>query len=160
VLVLGKGKLLLQFINEYTLECQNGISHPPGCSLCVLEIKCRCKFIAGVFQLHSKIANCDDEALTDARVHYAINLPYIEQFFNASELLRESNELLDFLPDILLPNISFQQHSTDKSAGLLQQSLFNMQELAKAAINDSQIFLSIRDQIADKLAQNQLDLGH
>jgi hypothetical protein len=91
---------------------------------------------------------------------YAINLPYLEQFFNTSELLRESNELLDFLPDILLPNISFQQHSTDKSAGLLQQSLFNMQELAKAAINDSQIFLSIGDQIADQLAQNQLDLGH
>jgi hypothetical protein len=93
-------------------------------------------------------------------VQYAINLPYIEQFFNGSELLRESNELLDSLPAILLPNLTFQQYSTDKSAGLLRESLFNMQELAQSAINDSQIFLSIGDQIADQLAQNQLDLGH
>jgi hypothetical protein len=128
--------------------------------VCLIEIKCGCKFIAGVFQFYSKIANCGDDSPADASVHYAINLPYLEQLFNTSELLRESNELLDFLPDILLPNISFQQHSTDKSAGLLQESLFNMQELAKSAINDSQIFLTIGDQIADQLAQNQLDLGH
>jgi hypothetical protein len=124
-----------------------------GCSLCLIEIKCGCKFRAGIFQFYSKIANCGDDSLADSSVRYAINLPYLEQLFNTSELLRESNELLDFLPAILLPNISFQQHSADKSAGLLQQSLFNMQELAQAAINDSQIFLSIGDRIADQLAK-------
>jgi nitrate reductase NapE component len=35
-----------------------------------------------------------------------------------------------------------------------------MQALAQSAINDSQIFLSIGDQIAEQIAQNQLDLGH
>jgi hypothetical protein len=51
--------------------------------------------------------------MPDTSVHYAINLPYIEQFLNGSELLTKSNELLDFLPDILLPNLTFQQYSTD-----------------------------------------------
>jgi hypothetical protein len=58
VLVLGRGQLLLQFINQYTLECQNGTFHYPGCSLCVIKTKCRCKFTAGIFQFYSKIANC------------------------------------------------------------------------------------------------------
>jgi nitrate reductase NapE component len=84
----------------------------------------------------------------------------LNSFFNSSELIEQANQLLDFLPAILLPNISFQQYSTDKSAGLLRESLFNMQELAQSVINDSQIFLSIGDQIADQLAQNQLDLSH
>jgi ribosomal protein L9 len=126
----------------------------------LLEIKCACKFRAGIFQFYSKIANCEDDSLPDSSVQYAINLPYIEQFLNSSELIVADGQTVRFLPEILLPNISFQQYSADKSAGLLQQSLFNMQELAKAAINDSQIFLSIGDQIADQLAQNQLDLGH
>jgi hypothetical protein len=160
VLVLGRGKLLLQFIADYTLECQNGNLSYTGCSLCLIEIKCGCKFIAGIFQFYSKIANCGDDSPADTSVRYAINLPYLEQLFNTSELLRESNELLDFLPDILLPNLSFYRHSIDKSAGLLRESLFNMQELAQATINDSQIFLTIGDQIADQLAKNQLDLGH
>jgi nitrate reductase NapE component len=60
----------------------------------------------------------------------------------------------------LLPNFTFQQYSTDKSAGLLRESLFNMKALAQSAINDSQIFLSIGDQIAEQIAQNQLDLDH
>jgi hypothetical protein len=151
---------LLQFIDEYTLECQNGTFLSPGCALCVVKIKCRCKFTAGVFQFYSKIANCGDDSVQDTSVHYAINLPYIEQFFNGSELLAETNELLDFNPNILLPNLTFQKYSTDKSAGLLRESLFNMQELAQSAINDSQIFLSIGDQIAEQLAQNQIDLDH
>jgi hypothetical protein len=98
--------------------------------------------------------------MQDTSVRYAINLPYIEQFFNGSELLAETTELLDFIPIILLPNLTFQKYSTDKSAGLLRESLFNMEELAQSAINDSQIFLSIGDQIAEQLAQNQLDLDH
>jgi hypothetical protein len=160
VLALGRGKILLQFIDEYSLECQNGTFSYTGCSLCVLDIKCRCKFKAGIFQFYAKIANCGDDSEKDTSVQYAINLPYIEQFFNGSELLRESNELLDSLPAILLPNLTFQQYSTDKSAGLLRESLFNMQELAQSALNDSQIFLTIGDQIADQLAQNQLDIDH
>jgi hypothetical protein len=160
VLALGRGKILLQFIDEYTLECQNGTFRYTGCALCLVQIKCRCKFTAGVFQFYSKIANCGEDSMPDPSVHYAINLPYIEQFFHASELLEETDQLLDFLPDILLPNLTFQQYSTDKSAGLLRESLFNMKALAQSAINDSQIFLSIGDQIADQLRHNQLDLGH
>jgi hypothetical protein len=85
VLALGRGKILLQFIDEYTLECQNNTSRYAGCAFCVVQIKCRCKFTAGVFQFYSKIANCEADSMPDTRVHYAINLPYIEQFFNASD---------------------------------------------------------------------------
>jgi hypothetical protein len=99
VLALGRGKILLQFVDEYTLECQNGTFSYTGCALCVLEIKCRCKFKAGVFQFYSKIANCGDDSEQDTSVQYAINLPYIEQFFNGSELLRNHmNCLILFHP--------------------------------------------------------------
>jgi hypothetical protein len=63
VLALGRGKILLQFIDEYTLECQNGTFSYAGCALCVVQIKCRCKFTAGVFQFYSKIANCGDDSM-------------------------------------------------------------------------------------------------
>jgi hypothetical protein len=113
-----------------------------------------------MFQFYSKIANCGDDSVQDTSVRHAINLPYIEQFFNGSELLAETTELLDFIPQILLPNLTFQKFATDKSAGLLRESLFKMEELAQSAINDSQIFLGIADQIAEQLAKNQLDLDH
>jgi hypothetical protein len=160
VMVLGRGKLLLQFVHEYMLECQNNTSRYHGCFLRLLEVKCGCRFQTGVFQFHAKIANCEDDSRPDSSVQYAINLPYLEQFFNASELIVETEKLLHFLPEILLPNISFQQSSIDKSAGLLRESLFDMQQLAQSALNDSQIFLSIGDQIADQIAQNKLDLSH
>jgi hypothetical protein len=38
--------------------------------------------------------------MQDTSVRHAINLPYIEQFFNGSELLAETTELLDFIPQI------------------------------------------------------------
>jgi hypothetical protein len=56
VLTLGRGRLLLQFINEYSLECQNATSQHQGCPLCIIEIKCACKFKAGKFQFYSKIS--------------------------------------------------------------------------------------------------------
>jgi hypothetical protein len=112
------------------------------------------------FNFIPRLANCEDDSRPDASVQYAINLPYLEQFFNASELIVETDKLLHFLPEILLPNISFQQASADKSAGLLRESLFDMKQLAQSALNDSQIFLSIGDQIADQIAQNKLDLSH
>jgi hypothetical protein len=160
VLTLGRGRLLLQFINEYSLECQNATSQHQGCPLCLIEIKCACKFKAGKFQFYSKIANCEDDSRPDASVQYAINLPYLEQFFNASELIVETDKLLHFLPEILLPNLTFQQASADKSAGLLRESLFDMKQVAQSTLNDSQILLSIGDQIADQMAQNKLDLSH
>jgi hypothetical protein len=96
VLVLGRGKILLQFIDEYTLECQNGTFRYPGCSLCVVQINCRCKFTAGVFQFYSKIANCGDDSMPDTSVHYAINLPYIEQFLTVQNYLRKRMNCLIF----------------------------------------------------------------
>jgi hypothetical protein len=96
VLVLGRGKILLQFIDEYTLECQNGTFRYPGCSLCLLQINCRCKFTADAFHFNSKIANCGDDSMPDTSVHYAINLPYIEQFLNGSELRNRMNCLTFF----------------------------------------------------------------
>jgi hypothetical protein len=56
--------------------------------------------------------------------------------------------------------LTFQKYATDKSAGLLRESLFNMEKLAQSAINDSQIFLDIGDLIAEQLEKNQLDLDH
>jgi hypothetical protein len=47
--------------------------------------------------------------MQDTSVRHAMNLPYIEQFFNGLELLAETTELLDFIPQILLPNLTFQK---------------------------------------------------
>jgi hypothetical protein len=98
--------------------------------------------------------------MQNTSVRHAINLPYIEQFFNGSELLAETTDLLDFIPQILLPNLTFQKYETDNSAGLLRESLFSMQEFAQSAINDSQIFLDLGDLIAEQLEKNKLDLDH
>jgi hypothetical protein len=96
VLALGRGKTLLQFIHEYTLECQNGTFRYTGCALCLVQIGCRCRFTAGVFQFYSKIANCEADSMPDTRVHYAINLTYIEQFLTLLNYLRRRINCLIF----------------------------------------------------------------
>lgn len=142
------------------LECENGTSQHQGCDLCLLQIKCQCKFSARIFKFYAKIAHSGSDSMHDTGVRYAINLPNLEQFFNCTELLADTRDLLDFTPQILLPNLTFQKYETERYAGIPRKSLFNMQQLAQSAINNSQIFLDLGDLIAEHLEQNKLDLDH
>jgi hypothetical protein len=62
VLILGAGKLLLKFIDQYTLACPNATHIHQGCQLCIVQISCGCKFIAGNYQYFAKIAHCQSDS--------------------------------------------------------------------------------------------------
>jgi hypothetical protein len=90
VFILGAGKLLIQFLNQYTLVCANETQTHEGCQLCVIQILCGCKFIAGNCQYFAKIAHCHSQTAAPHTVQYAVNVNYLHQYFNTSELIPDN----------------------------------------------------------------------
>jgi hypothetical protein len=107
ILVLGKGRLLLRFVKQYTLACQNETRIHQGCQICILEISCFCRFIAGNHQYFAKIAHCSKQMVVEPQVRYAVNVNFLQEYFNASELISSNQELLSYIPNILFPNLTF-----------------------------------------------------
>jgi hypothetical protein len=159
VSVLHNNRLLLQFVPEYTLVCPNETKIYEGCQLCLLEIKCLCKFIAGKDQYFAKIAHCESHLPNEHRVKYAVNLNFLQEFFNASELIPNGQKLLDYQPRILLPNLTFEEDQIMQSLGLISSSIFNMSKVARASLNDSAIFLDLGASIEAKFQKLDLDLN-
>jgi hypothetical protein len=119
VLVLGNGRLLLQFVEKYTLACPNETRIHQGCQICVLEILCFCRLIAGNHQYFAKIAHCNSQIVVEYQVRYEANVNLLQEYFNASELIPDNQELLNYIPNILLPNLTFEQYELTQSIGLL-----------------------------------------
>jgi hypothetical protein len=159
VSILHNNRLLLQFVQQYTLVCPNETKTYEGCQLCILEIKCLCKFVAGRDQYFAKIAHCESHLPNEHRVQYAVNLNFLQEFFNASELIPNSQELLDYIPRIFLPNLTFEQDQITQSLGLISSSIFNMSKVAQASLNDSAIFLDLGAIIEAKFQKLDLDLS-
>jgi hypothetical protein len=159
VFILGAGKLLIQFLNQYTLVCPNDTHVHQGCQLCVIHILCGCKFIAGNYQYFAKIAHCHSQTAAPHTVQYAVNVNYLHQYFNTSELIPDNQELLSFTPHIFLPNLTFQEAEFTESLGLLTKSLFNMSTIARASLNDSQIFLDLGSALDAIFQKLNLDLN-
>jgi hypothetical protein len=159
VSILNNGRLLLQFVERYTLVCPNETKIYQGCQLCIVEIPCLCKLIAGSNQYFAKIAHCENHLVIEHTVQYAVNINFLQEFFNTSELIPDSQELLDYIPHILLPNLTFEQDEVTQSIGLLTTSLFNMSKLAQASLNDSAIFLDLGAVIEAKFQKLDLDFN-
>jgi hypothetical protein len=159
VLVSGNGRLLLQFVETYTLACPNETRIHQGCQICVVEIPCFCKLIAGNNQYFAKIAHCNSQLVVQHKVQHAININFLQQYFNTSELVPDNQELLSYIPNILLPNLTFEQYELTQSLGLLSTSLFNMSRLAQASLNDSKIFLDLGAVIEANFQKIDLDLN-
>jgi hypothetical protein len=159
ILILNNNRLLLQFVKEYTLICPNETKSYQGCQLCVLEIPCLCKLKAGQDQYFAKIAHCESHLPNEHRVQYAVNLNFLHEFFNASELIGDSGKLLDYSPRIILPNITFEQDQIMQSLGLISSSIFNMTKVAQGALNDSAIFLDIGASLEAKFQKLDLDFN-
>jgi hypothetical protein len=159
VSILHNNRLLLQFVKQYTLVCPNETKIYEGCQLCILEIPCLCKLRAGKDQYFAKIAHCENHLPNEHRVQYAVNLNFLQEFFNASELIPNSQQLLDYLPRILLPNLTFEQDQITQSLGLISSSIFNMSKVAQASLNDSAIFLDLGAIIEAKFQKLDLDLN-
>jgi hypothetical protein len=121
IFILGDGKLLIQFLNQYTLVCANETQIHEGCQLCVIQVLCGCKFVAGNYQYFAKIAHCHSQTAAQNTVKYAVNVNYLHQYFNTSELIPDNQELLSFNPHIFLPNLTFQEAQFTESLGLTHQ---------------------------------------
>jgi hypothetical protein len=160
VIVIAPGKLLLQFIANYTMHCQG--QEPivqTGCALCLIRLNCSCKFTAFHFQYYAQIAHCQNEPETSPEILYPVNLPYLERFFsNTTELLPEHNELLNYLPKILWPEIPIANRTQD--LGILQHSLLDMDKVAQATKNQSLVFTALSDRIYYDLNTTKLNFEH
>ncbi len=148
VIVLSPGRLILQFISEYSLTCneQPAIVFA-GCALCVLRLPCHCVFNALQHTYYSKIAHCDNSSLPITPVSFAVNLVYLHKLFNTSLLLPDHTRLLDELPNVLLPNISFHLQTMYEQLGLLKHSLVDMDLVIQNSLANQQTFLSTSDEV-------------
>jgi hypothetical protein len=115
VLILGGGKLPLQFLDQYTLACPNETHIHQGCQLCIVQISCGCKFKAGNYQYFAKIAHCNTQTAAHHTVQHAINVNYLHQYFNTTELVPDNRERLSYIPNILIPNLTVQEFEITKS---------------------------------------------
>jgi hypothetical protein len=159
ILILGDRKLLMQFVSQYTLVCANETQIHQGCQICVIQVSCGCKLIAGHYQYFAKIAHCHSQTATQNAVKYAVNINYLHQYFNTSELVPNNQELLSFNPHLSLPNISFQEAQLAESLGLLTKSLFNMTAIARESLNDSRIFVDLGSALDANFQKLHLDIN-
>jgi hypothetical protein len=159
ILILGDRKLLMQFVSQYTLVCANETQTHQGCQICVIQVSCGCKIIAGHHQYFANIAHCHSQTAAQNTVKYAVNVNYLHQYFNTTELIADNEELLSFNPRLSIPNITFQDAQFAESFGLLTSSLFNTSSIARASLNDTQIFLDLGSALDANFQKLHLNLN-
>jgi hypothetical protein len=159
VSILHNNHLLLKFVPEYTLICPNETKIYNGCQLCILEMPCLCKLQAGKDRYFAKITHCEHHLSNEYRVQYAVNFNFLQEFFNASELVPNGQFLFDYLPRIILPNVTFEEDQIMQSLGLISSSIFNMFKVAQISLNDSAIFLDLGASIEAKFQKLDLDFN-
>ena len=159
VTVLGPGRLLLQFITQYTLHCRgNETVTQPGCSICVLRIPCNCLFTTDIYHYYSQVSRCDNASIPTTTLEFPINIPYLQLYFNTTELLPDHQQLLNYLPQILLPNLTMESSEYEATMGLIQDTLLEMNTVVENAVNHTPIFMAISDKIADDIKNDKLQL--
>ena len=151
VIVIGPGQLVLQNINNYTLiqDDQPPSTHT-GCGLCVLRLACRSTFIAMHYKFYSQIAHCVNESNSGSSVSYAVNLILLTKYFDTTTLVKNNSELLNTIPRIILPNMTFHLEQTYRELGIFQHSLIDLDVAVQATLNDSKLFLSASDKITSE----------
>jgi hypothetical protein len=159
VLVLAPGQLILQFIPQYTLACFNAsVVTQEGCALCILRVPCRCTFRALHYNYYANIAHCAPTTQITEPMAYAVNLILLHKYFNTSEFLGDHTQLLSALPKVLMPNISFHLTEVDRKLGLMQQTIIDLDTVAQASLNQSQLFLSVADQLTQNFEALKFDV--
>ena len=157
--IVGPGKLLLRFIDSYTLECANQPPQSfPGCPVCIVQLKCQCSFQSGRHRYHARIAHCQNETDVYQPVSYALNLHYLQKYFNTTTLIPDHQQLLDYIPHLLLPNVSIHQSELATQSGILKSTTLDMDKVVKNTVNSSDIFTDISEILQTQIQQTQLDI--
>jgi hypothetical protein len=82
----------------------------------VIFVSFMCHFKSGAHQYFSKIAHCAKDTVIKPKTQYAVNVHFLQNYFNASELLADNKQLLDHMSELLLPNLTFQERELTESA--------------------------------------------
>jgi hypothetical protein len=77
----------------------------------------------------------------------------LHKYFNTTEFLTDHKQLLSELPKVIMPNISFHLKEVDRKLGIMQQTIVDLDTVAKASINNSQLFLSVADQLTQSFEE-------
>ena len=158
VLSVAPGKLILQYIPSYTLECAGApIQEYTGCTLCLLTIRCNCLFTAGVHQYYAQLSRCRNDSSAEPIVFHGTNVHLINFYLNSSELLPDHRTLLSQVADVLLPNLTLRDESYERQAGILKQSLLDMEFVLQSTINQSTVFTDLSEKIAYQMEQTKLE---
>jgi hypothetical protein len=88
ILLLPDATILLQFVSNYSLEYDNVITYHPGCTLCVIKLKCKQVFRSDEYQYSAPLGECESLGNNSSHtISYAINLILFDNFINTTELL-------------------------------------------------------------------------
>jgi hypothetical protein len=148
ILNIAPGQLLLNFVPDYQIQTlgDSPVNHT-GCALCLLHIPCESSFTAQHHLWYARVAHCTPEMAASSDISFAVNLPLFERYFNTSELVTDITQLLTEPPLVLLPNVTFHLAESARQLGLIQNVGVDLQFATENALNNTQLFTSVAEQL-------------
>lgn len=161
VIQLSTGSLLLQFIDNYTITCDDRTPRNfPGCQVCVVDVPCSCQFDTAAFRYLNQMTECKTSIKAQPTLLHAVNLNLLHQFFNTSYLKEkiQPDQLLELPPAISIPNLQIYESEYTKDLGLMESTRINIDKVMKNSQENSNTYRTLSHKLYADIQSNNLGL--
>jgi len=145
VFTLDRHHLLLTNISG-TVFCPSNRNHTVTCvATCRITLPCGCSLVAATTIIPARLEGCWP-SLTKPRVLHSVNLAFLQQFFNESQLSDlYSDTLLPNPLKVIAPQLKIFESNLSHALQIDKKNKLSLKKLANLTKNDEQGFASLAD---------------
>lgn len=112
---LSAGSTLVYNSYHLIVDCPNNQTILHGCSMCIIQLPCRCSITTKYWYLPPRLVKCQTES--KVQIFHPVNLALLQQFFNDSKLLAlQADTTFASSLKVQIPGFEMYKHDFQKKA--------------------------------------------
>lgn len=141
---LSASSTLIYNTFNLVVDCPNNKTVIHGCSMCVVQLPCRCSITTQYWHLPPRLEKC--QLKSQIKIFHSVNLALLQQFFNDSKLLAiQANTMFSSSLHVQIPNFEIYKHDFQERLVADSQLHFSMKKMAQATKRDEKIFQTLSE---------------
>lgn len=150
---LAEGSTLVYNSYNLIIDCPNNKTILHGCSMCVIQLPCRCSITTKHWYLPPRLVKCQTHS--KVQLFHPVNLALLQQFFNDSKLIAlQADTTFASSLTVQIPGFELYKHEFQKRLVADSKIHFNMKKMAEATKRNEKIFQSL----SEPLLNGDLDM--
>lgn len=147
---LDTSSIIVYNVPEIIYNCKHKVANITGCKFCLVKLPCYCSLTYSNLYFPARLTACNSRPKLKPTYFHPVNLALLQQFFNASSIKSISGYTM-FPEEVIIDIPAFQiyNHSMSNIFAKDQKEHLNLKKMVKAVKQDSVIFQSLAEPLAN-----------